>query len=143
MRAGRSSKGQARRRNWREEDARRALEAQRRSGLSVEDFATWIGVSARRLQWWQQRLDGTASKPEVGRRSVELTRTVQPEETISADRGVRLIPAVAVGAAGGRVGEPAAVVLRVDDLVVEVAEAGAVPAPWVASLVAGVRRAAR
>jgi hypothetical protein len=128
-------------RYWREEDARSALEKQGRSGLSIGVFAEQNGIRVQRLLRWQRRLDGARRRPTL-RRSLISLPAVRTSGAVVTEGGVRLIPAVAVGPAGRR-GEGAAVVLRMDGVVVEVADAAAVPAPWIASLIAGVRRDGR
>jgi transposase-like protein len=50
-------------RRWTAEEAREALEAQSRSGLSVGRFARQEGIAAQRLYWWSRRL-GRAEQPE-------------------------------------------------------------------------------
>jgi hypothetical protein len=44
------------RRYWREDDARLVVDAWRRSGLSMAEFAKLHGVHAKRLGRWAQRL---------------------------------------------------------------------------------------
>ncbi len=43
---------------WSEETARRVLEEQRQSGLTVAAFAARLGVSAWRLYRWRRRIEG-------------------------------------------------------------------------------------
>lgn len=43
---------------WSEVEARAMLEAQRRSGLSVEQFAAERGIVPQRLRYWKFRLEG-------------------------------------------------------------------------------------
>jgi hypothetical protein len=44
-------------RQWTEAQAREALDAFRRSGLTASAFARQRGVSIHRLQYWRKRLD--------------------------------------------------------------------------------------
>ena len=45
---------------WSEHEARSALAAWRKSGLSIEKFAQERGLVAQRLYWWRKRLEGPA-----------------------------------------------------------------------------------
>lgn len=46
---------------WREADGRVAVDAWRGSGLTLAGFARQHGLSAQRVRWWRDRLDGDAS----------------------------------------------------------------------------------
>jgi hypothetical protein len=46
-------------RQWTEAQAREALDAFRRSGLTASAFARQRGVSMHRLQYWRKRLDAS------------------------------------------------------------------------------------
>jgi transposase-like protein len=46
---------------WREDDARRVVDAWRQSGLSMAEFAKLHGVHAKRLGRWAQRLQTSPS----------------------------------------------------------------------------------
>lgn len=48
------------RRYWREQDARLVVEAWRKSGLSMAEFAKRHGVHLKRLSRWARRLQSTA-----------------------------------------------------------------------------------
>ena len=77
---------------WTEVEARGALEACRRSGLSIEKFARSRGLVPQRLHWWKQKLASGA------------TETPRP---------LALLPVtVAEPVAAGRRGEPVTVLLR-------------------------------
>ena len=52
------------RRRWTAEDARDALEAQARSGLSRAKFAAQEGFEAHRLYWWSRRLEQAGHRAE-------------------------------------------------------------------------------
>jgi transposase-like protein len=109
-------------RRWSRDDARAALGAWRRSGLSLTQFARRQGVNVQRLCWWRKRLEAT------GRGSAE---TLSPGTS-----PISFIPAV--------VGEsrPAPIVVRLARGVeVEAGEAAAVPATWLAALVVALESA--
>lgn len=122
-------------RRWRKQDAREALEAQAKSGLSIEAFAKQSGIRANRLRRWQRRLGWRTSKRETGTSRVE-NRAAAAAGPGAGNGGLHLIPAVAVGA---EVTE-GAVVVRVDGVVIEIVNTATVAAGWVASLVGGLRR---
>jgi len=97
------------------------LGAWQKSGLPLAAFARQRGLRPRRLQWWQQRLGasqaGNAEKPLV------------------------LAPVTVTGlpfAPGGA----AVVTVNVAGVLVEINDAGGVPAAWVAALVSGLARTA-
>ena len=51
------------RRRWTSKYAKKVLEAQVDSGLTVNAFAVREGLSARRLYWWRGQLGGSAPRP--------------------------------------------------------------------------------
>jgi hypothetical protein len=53
----------AHRGQWSEHEARGALVAWRRSGLSIERFAKKRGLVPQRIRWWKNKLEG---KPTAG-----------------------------------------------------------------------------
>jgi transposase-like protein len=109
-------------RQWTADEGRRAVEAWRASGLPLETFARQRGVTAQRIRWWRQRLE---------RRG---------EARAGGEKGLRLVPAVVSGLLSP---VSAAVTLRAPgDVVVEIADVGAVPATWLAELVTGLARSA-
>ena len=68
---------------WREEDARRALTALERSGLSLREYCRESGVSERKLRRWRKRLseptgDGATFR-EVREVSGPTARASEPE----------------------------------------------------------------
>ncbi len=75
-------------RRWTAEEAREALEAQSRSGLSMGRFARQEGIAAQRLYWWSQRLGQVEQRPPF----VELvpTRTGDAEEAEPSARERRM-----------------------------------------------------
>ena len=99
---------------WSEADARRVLDAWRRSGRSAYAYAREHGMNAQRLLWWRKRLGEWEHEGRAPRRSAR----------------VRLVPAVL--AADPRA--PAAVVRLGAHVTVEISEVSSVPASWVASL---------
>ena len=48
---------------WSEHEARSAISAWRKSGLSVEDFAKAQGLVPQRIYWWRKRLEKTPAVP--------------------------------------------------------------------------------
>jgi hypothetical protein len=104
---------------WTAGEAREALREWKASGEPLEPFARRRGWTAQRLRWWRKRL----GEWEDGRRG-----------------GSVLVPAVITGQAATR--SMAAVTLRAGDLVVEVADVGAVPAAWLSAFLTGLGRSA-
>jgi hypothetical protein len=119
----RRSTEQARRSGWRQwkaGEARAMLGAWQKSGLPLAAFARQRGLRPRRLQYWQQRLGACQAE--------------------NAEKPLLLVPATVTGlpfAAGA-----AAVTVNVAGVLVEINDAGAVPAAWVAALVSGLARPA-
>ena len=102
-------------RRWRQKDAEAVLAAWEESGLSLSGFAAGQGVNVQRLSWWRKQLE---ERGHAGRR--------RRKRGASA---VSFIPAVVSAS-------PAAAVLRLPRGVeVEVANAAAVPAAWLAAVV--------
>lgn len=102
-------------RRWRRKDAEAVLAGWKESGLSLSRFAAEQGVNVQRLSWWRKQLKERGG---AGRG--------RPERGSAA---VSFIPGVVSGS-------PAAVVLRLPRGVeVEVADAAAVPAAWLAAAV--------
>jgi hypothetical protein len=100
-------------RRWKPAEAREVLQAWRKSGLTLAEFARKQGVGAWRLQWWKQRL---------------------AEQSDEGDGPLKLVPAVVTGMPP--LGSGAVLTLRArGDVVVEVADVGAVPAAWLAEFV--------
>jgi transposase-like protein len=102
-------------RRWRQEDAERVLAAWEESGLSLSRFAGQQGVNVQRLSWWRKQLEerGRAG----GRRQKRQAA------------GVSFIPAVMSG------GQPMVVLRLPRGVEIEVADAAAVPAAWLAAAV--------
>jgi hypothetical protein len=99
---------------WREPQARRVLRWWRDSGLSANTFAGEHGLNAQRLLWWRKRLETSQE------------RALAP---------LTFIPAQLTGTA------TATTVVRLPGgVVVEVADAAAVPAAWIAALAAELKR---
>jgi transposase-like protein len=99
---------------WREASARRAVARWRESGLTASAFARENGLAnPQRLHWWRKRLDkldGGALAP------------------------LTFIPAQVTGAG------PVTVVRLPGGVVLELADASAVPTSWVAALAAELKR---
>ena len=111
-------------RRWREADARRALDAWERSGLSMSAFMRQHGMAADRLRWWRKQL---------------VTREAKATGSEDGSQDVALAPLVPVmvTALGNRA---ATVAVMFDDVRVEIAEPEAVGPTWVAELVHALRR---
>ncbi len=108
-------------RQWKADEARRVVEAWRASGLPLATFARKRGLCAERVRWWRQRL-GDWSPP--------------------SEEALRLVPATVTGAAPTAAG--AVLTVRAPgDVVVEVADVGAVPVTWLSALVRELARSAR
>ena len=102
-------------RRWRQKDAEAVLAAWEESGLSLSGFAAGQGVNVQRLSWWRKQLEerGRAGGRRRKRRAA----------------GVSFVPAVLSAS-------PPVVVLRLPRGVeIEVADAAAVPATWLAAAV--------
>jgi transposase-like protein len=100
---------------WREPDARRVVARWRESGLSACAFARANGLAdEQRLSWWRKRLEKKGE-----------TTALAP---------LTFIPAEMTGAA-------AATVVRLPGgVVLELADVAAVPASWIATLAAELKR---
>jgi hypothetical protein len=48
---------------WTEVEARGVLDAWRKSGLGLREFARSRGLVPQRLSWWQKKLDGNDARP--------------------------------------------------------------------------------
>ena len=106
----------ARRGWWKADEARDALSAWRKSGQPLAVYARRLGVSDTRLRWWRNRLG-------------EWSGAAEPTEA-------RLVPAVVTNMAA-----TAAVMVHMPGgVTLEVADAAAVPAEWVAAVARGLAR---
>lgn len=108
-------------RQWKADEARRVVEAWQASGLPLATFARKRGLCAERVRWWRQRLGDWRA----------------PSEEAS-----RLIPATVTGFAPTAAGA-VLTVRAAGDVVVEVADVGAVPAAWLSALVRELARSTR
>jgi hypothetical protein len=61
MRSAKDTRADGERKNWREGDARRALDELAASGLTVGTFARGRGIPPTRLRWWRKRLGESVS----------------------------------------------------------------------------------
>jgi hypothetical protein len=84
----------AHRGQWSEHEARGVLNAQRKSGLSLERFARERGLTPQRLRFWKAKFDG---------KSTALVQSPAP---------LALLPVQVTEAAPSKRGEPVAVYLR-------------------------------
>ena len=95
---------------WTPSEARKALARWKKSGQPMATFARGLGVSGQRLRWWQSRLG----------------EWNEPAEASSP----RLVPAVVTS-----VPAAAAVMVHVPGgVTIEITDAVAVPAEWVATV---------
>lgn len=62
---------------WSEVEGRAAVAAWKRSGLSVERFATGRGIVPQRIYWWRKKLAAEAAAPAKGI-SLLPVRVVEP-----------------------------------------------------------------
>jgi hypothetical protein len=112
--------GKPRWRQWTAAEARRVLKAWRASGLPLATFARRRGLCAERVRWWRQRL-GDGHDP--------------------VEERLKLVPAIVTGLPSSTAA--AAVTVRAPgDVVVEIADVGAVSPTWVSALVSGIARVA-
>lgn len=81
------------RRQWSEHEARGAIAAWRKSGLSIEAFAKERAIVPQRIRWWLKKLEGGSAAPPV-------------------KAGAMALLPVSVAPAAQRRGEPVAVYLR-------------------------------
>ena len=101
---------------WTPGEARKALTRWKKSGQPMATFARRLGVSSQRLRWWQSRLG-------------EWNAAAEPA-------AARLVPVVVTSVAAA-----APVVVHVPGGVsIEVSDAAAVPAEWVAAVARGLAR---
>ena len=115
MGRNRNARGEIPGGRWREATARRVLARWRESGLSASAFARASGLAnPQRLSWWRRRLE----RSDVG-----------------ALAPLTFLPAEVTGAGGG-----ATVVRLPGGVVLELADAAAVPASWVAALAGELKR---
>lgn len=111
---------------WTPAEARRALAAWQKSGLSLTTFARERGLGAKKLNWWRSRLGGAVSA---------AAATPPP-------RKARFVPAVVTAPLFSL--STAAVAIRVQgNVVLEIADARAVPPEWVGILMAAAAKASR
>jgi hypothetical protein len=108
-------------RQWTAGKAREVLKAWRASGLPLATFARELGLCAERVRWWRQRLG---------------------EGRVAGEEPVKLAPAVVTGLRPSTA--VAVVTVRAPgEVVVEIADVGAVSPGWVSELVSGIARVAR
>ena len=101
---------------WTPREARKALGRWKKSGQPMATFARRVGVSSRRLRWWQKRLG----------------EWNEPAEASPA----RLVPAVVTS-----MSPVAAVMVHVPGgVTIEITDAAAVSAEWVAAVARDLAR---
>jgi len=103
-------------RRWSTQDARRVLQAQERSGLSILAFAREHDLSHERLYRWKRKLEtsGEGSKDELA--EIEFTPVVVTNTRV-----------------------PVAVTVRIDGVELDVADPMAVDPTWLATVAAELR----
>lgn len=84
----------AHRGQWSEHEARGALVAWRKSGLSIERFAKERGIVPQRLRWWKAKLEGKSTA------------------LVTRSSSLALLPVQVTASAPSKRGEPVAVYLR-------------------------------
>ena len=102
---------------WTPGEARKALARWKKSGQTMATFARQLGVSGQRLRWWQNRL-GEWNAP-------------------AESNSMRLVPAVVTSVATAA----PVTVLVPGGVSIEIADATAVPAEWVAAVARELTRA--
>jgi len=113
------------RRRWTERQGRKVVAAWRRSGLTAREFARRHKMNPQRLSWWRKRLGESSTREGTGRRETSLISLVPGEVCMQAPASAALSLAVMRLPCG---------------ISIEFADAGAVSAGWVASLVCALSR---
>jgi transposase-like protein len=75
-------------RYWREADARQALAALDRSGLSLREYCERTGVSERKLRRWKRRLETATPHSTPGFREVRVVETPVVETASGVEEAV-------------------------------------------------------
>jgi hypothetical protein len=125
---------------WTEEHARKLLDAWKKSGLSMAEFARRERVRAKRLQWWRLRLgveSGHAGSEEgraIAERSKSRARSAPASLTSFAPAVVKRAPRVMLGRAA------AVTITTRTGRAIEIADATRVPASWVGAVVRELER---
>ena len=116
--------------HWTEEDARRALVACARSGLSVRAFSMREGLRPKRLHWWMQRL-GLAKIADA------VAQPAEPSRRKRAAAPLRFVPVVVK-----RNSASAPIVIRREGSTTMEIDASAEVSPaWVAAVMIELERA--
>lgn len=112
---------------WTEGQGRQVVAAWRCSGLSASEYARRHGISPQRLSWWCKRLGKSSASEQVDR---QMTSTIS---LIPADVRARVPSSVSAMSS--------LTVMRLPcGVSIEFADAGAMSAGWVASLVGALSR---
>lgn len=110
---------------WTERQGREVVAAWRSSGLSASEFARRHKMSPQRLSWWCKRLGESSARKETGGRRTSLISLVPAEVRLSGPVCSTL----------------SLTVMRLPcGISIEFADAGAMSAGWVASLVSALSR---
>lgn len=110
---------------WTERQGRQVVAEWRKSGLSASAFARRCGMNPQRLSWWRKRLGESSCRKEIGSRRTSLISLVPAQVRLSAPVCSTLSWAVMRLPCG---------------ISIEFADAGAMSAGWVASLLSAVSR---
>jgi len=120
-----SERGDLGSRRWTERQGRQVVAAWRRSGLAASEFARRHGMSQQRLSWWCKRLGKSNASKDTDSRMASIVSLVPAEVHMRAPVSAALSLAVMRLPCG---------------ISIEFADAGAMSAGWVASLVSALSR---
>src|SRR5437762_642850 len=112
---------------WSDDDARRALDECKRTGVSLAEFSRRHGIAPGRMYWWKARLAGkdwNAAPPSVKKRDAKS----------AAPARLRMVPAAVVGIAR-------AVTIRLPSGILIELESGS--SRWIAEVVTELTRTPR
>lgn len=112
-------------RRWTERQGRQVVAEWRKIGLSASEFARRHGMNSQRLSWWSKRLGELSTRKEADGRRTSLISLVPAEVRMRAPVSAALSLAVMRLPCG---------------ISIEFADAGAMSAGWVASLVSALSR---
>jgi transposase-like protein len=112
-------------RRWTEQQGRRVVASWRRSGLLASEFARRQGISQQRLSWWCKRFGKLNISKDTDSRMASIVSLVPAEVRMCASVSAALSLAV----------------MRLPyGISIEFADAGAMSAQWVASLLSALSR---
>lgn len=112
-------------RRWTERQGQQVVAAWRRSGLAASEFARRQGISQQRLSWWRNRLGKSNASKDTDSRMASVISLIPAEVRMHT-------PCLAASSLA---------VMRLPcGISIEFADAGAMSAGWVASLVSALSR---